>query len=308
MATDDHATENAPDTPSPELRAEAPTDAASRDKAPESEPMGRRYLAPLIAGTALLVFAAAVWFSYSLGTRSRDNTVVPVIQADASAVKRRPDKPGGIDPPHQDKLVFDRVAPGQSGEIAERLRPAPEEPLEEAKTIPPEEQEPAAGSPSAETAEAPGDESASAPLGPPPVWSEARMPDQSPIAKKLAEPAADKPAATAADKPTPETPQQPAAKAPEPAQMATAPVGSFRVQIASLRSEDGAKKAWKRLLSAYADLLQPTKPFIEKADLGGERGTYYRLQVGPFPDKPAAAALCAALRKRAASCIVVKGG
>ena len=45
---------------------------------------------------------------------------------------------------------------------------------------------------------------------------------------------------------------------------------------------------------------------VEKADLGKDKGIYYRLQAGSFTDKKDAASLCGSLQKRAIECMVVE--
>lgn len=83
----------------------------------------------LVAGT---LFAGVVWYSY--GRNSRNITTggdVPLIQADHSRHKHRPEQPGGLEVPHQDRLVFDRLNPSTAGTPAkiEKLLPPAETPL-----------------------------------------------------------------------------------------------------------------------------------------------------------------------------------
>src|SRR3546814_1595052 len=52
-----------------------------------------------------------------------------MIKAEDAPIKHRPEEPGGMDVPHQDKLVFNRLAPGQVENQVERLLPPPEEPV-----------------------------------------------------------------------------------------------------------------------------------------------------------------------------------
>ena len=102
---------------------------------PFAEPntgMSRR--AKLFAGGAILIGLVSVvvvgWFAFQQGIRSGAEEAAPVVRAASEAFKRKPDEPGGLDVPHQDKLVFNRLAPGQVQEPVERLLPPPEEPTE----------------------------------------------------------------------------------------------------------------------------------------------------------------------------------
>jgi cell division septation protein DedD len=111
----------------------------------------------------------------------------------------------------------------------------------------------------------------------------------------------------------PEPAQPSAAASPEaPASTATAPAatqaaalstGSFRIQLAAVKSEAAAKKTWKRLVAKHQDLLGPLTMEIVRADLGGQ-GIYYRVQAGPFTDKTAARDACAKLKAQGQQCLV----
>ncbi|MFM7344882.1 MAG: hypothetical protein ACKO1J_05885, partial [Tagaea sp.] len=105
----------------------------------------------------LFVFAAVVGFGSLLAytyLETRDGPVdpssLPVVRADNRPMKIRPDTPGGIDVPFQDKEIFERVgqqaagvprpgqAPAQSAQRpAERLLPGPEQPLPRPVPTPP---------------------------------------------------------------------------------------------------------------------------------------------------------------------------
>ena len=57
---------------------------------------------------------------------------VPMISAPAGPVKLRPDKPGGMQIPNRDKLVYERIRSGKVAletELVERLLPQPEKPV-----------------------------------------------------------------------------------------------------------------------------------------------------------------------------------
>ncbi|HLF59382.1 MAG TPA: SPOR domain-containing protein, partial [Alphaproteobacteria bacterium] len=80
--------------------------------------------------------------------------------------------------------------------------------------------------------------------------------------------------------------------------------GSYRVQLAALRSEAAADTEWKKLQKSFPDLLSSLSPNVVKVDLQG-KGTFYRLQAGGLSES-AAKDLCEELKRRKAECIVVK--
>ena len=61
--------------------------------------------------------------------------------------------------------------------------------------------------------------------------------------------------------------------------------------------------AWKRLSTKYKDILGPLSVHLEKADLG-TKGTYFRVQAGPFTDKAAAKDVCVKLKAKGQPCLV----
>ncbi len=85
----------------------------------------------LIAVIALCIgVGAGAWafFSFIIPGMSDDGKTV-LIQADKSPIKTPPDQPGGMEIPHQDKLVFNAVTPGAPQPVQEHLAPPPEQPL-----------------------------------------------------------------------------------------------------------------------------------------------------------------------------------
>ncbi len=102
----------------------------------------RRLLAPVLAVVGLMVFFAIVWFAWTSGQTTASEGGMPLIKADNGPVKMRPEQPGGMAVPHQDKLIYDRLkAETGSTEAAavERLLPPPENPLPRPETPPPPE-------------------------------------------------------------------------------------------------------------------------------------------------------------------------
>ncbi|MCP5368465.1 MAG: SPOR domain-containing protein [Hyphomicrobiales bacterium] len=136
--------------------------------APEFEehrrPVRRPWLTWGAVGFLVVASAGAGW--YMAGTRFVAETGggVPVVRADPSPIKTRPDDPGGTKVPDRDKLVYGRLQGHASPTRVERMLPPPEapQPLSELET--------AAGHPvpadGAAAQPAPMD---SAPMGPAPM-------------------------------------------------------------------------------------------------------------------------------------------
>jgi hypothetical protein len=55
------------------------------------------------------------------------------------------------------------------------------------------------------------------------------------------------------------------------------PTGGWRIQIASVKSEDIAKSTWARLQAAHGDVLASLRMQPARVDLG-DKGVWYRVQ------------------------------
>ena len=104
----------------------------------------------------------------------------------------------------------------------------------------------------------------------------------------------------------PETPQQ---NEPQTRQSKTPDQQSgnqiYRIQLASTPSDTLARQEWERLRTRHPQILSGLALIIEKADLG-TKGTFYRVQAGPFQNAKEAQQRCAELVKQKARCLVVK--
>ena len=286
--------------------------------------------------TALAVFVGVLWYAYDWGMGQLQTVRLPVIVADTTPIKSRPESPGGIEVPNRDVAVLNDVVPDPEKPQAERLLPPPEAP-QMAPTGAPQAEAPqvepvtkveellgpplqtAAGPPSqmpvAEEAPLP----AAPPAGPPavpqvgPQVAAASPPEAAPE-RVLPEPVLPEPRAETLLAPEPPAPPRapvaaPSAPAREPApQVAALPgakTGGFVVQLAALRAKDGARPAWARLQKAHPALLGQRELAIQKVDLG-DRGIFYRVQAGFFADRAGARGLCTALKARGQDCLVVK--
>jgi hypothetical protein len=92
-------------------------------------------------------------------------------------------------------------------------------------------------------------------------------------------------------------------RAPERAEVA-ALGGDYRIQLAAVRGEADARRAWDLFLADLGPVLSGLQSFIERADTAN--GVFYRVQVGPFASQQAAESLCDELKQRNASCFVIR--
>lgn len=81
----------------------------------------------IISGVLILSIVVG-WCVYHWMSLSYDQQP-PVIPADNTPFKHRPENPGGLVIPHQDKLVYGRIMPEQQ-QAVEHLLPQPEQPME----------------------------------------------------------------------------------------------------------------------------------------------------------------------------------
>jgi len=276
---------------------------------------------------------AATWAFYGdkiKGLFHDPESEIPVVRADPSPVKVRPENPGGLQVPNRDKLVYSRMQGGGTAEgSVERLLLPPETPLPRPGsnagsgpggrtiTVTPETPlETASGSPSAPVRDV-------APIEPPPRVD--RIPKVTDVARdERPAPAPPPPPAVPSKPVTQQSLAQPQGLAPSsaPAPAATPPAAqqvavrtapavgsaSYRVQLAAARSAEAARGEWDRLRRKNLDLLGDLGLTVTKVDLGAAKGIFYRLRVGPLAGEKEARALCKALAARKVGCLVVRPG
>ena len=276
-------------------------------------------------GAALAVFAGVLWYAYGWGIEQLARTRLPVIVADTTPIKSRPEDPGGIEVLHQDVAVLNDAAPDPGKPQAERLLPPPEAPR-----VAPAEAPPAAALPSTSVTEVesllgPPLETAAGPAGKIPAAEEVQPPALPPAAPQItatvrlpeAVPETAPPVPEAETLLAPEPPAIPAVSpsvpapaaaseaVPQVAAMPDAKSGDFVVQLAALKAKDSARPAWARLQKAHPALLGDRELAIQRVDLG-DRGIFFRVQAGFFVERAGARDLCNALKARGQDCLVVK--
>jgi cell division septation protein DedD len=242
----------------------------TRDEEPQPRP--RRVLATALALLVMGLFGGGLWFAYVQGARHAGGEAaggnVPLIRADERPTKVKPERPGGMEIPDRDKLIYNPTRPA-----VEHLLPPPEKPLP--RPVPP----PPSPSPQREPPSTTASSTPASPPTPPPI----PQPQQA--------------AAAPPGKPPP-----PQAAPPKTA--ATGAAGT-RLQLGSVRSEDAARQDWERIKRKNADLLGTLSATPIRTDLG-DKGIYYRIQTGPVADQAAAERICSELKQRSVGCLIAR--
>lgn len=90
-----------------------------------------------------------------------------------------------------------------------------------------------------------------------------------------------------------------------PSRPTTKDAGGFRIQLLSLPDEERVHDAWHSLAKKHSALLGKLEPFVLRADLGPDKGVYYRLRAGEFDTHAEAKAVCESLSEVRVGCLVV---
>jgi hypothetical protein len=86
---------------------------------------------------------------------------------------------------------------------------------------------------------------------------------------------------------------------------AAAAGGAYVVQVSAQKTEDEARSSYRSLQQKYPGVLGSREASIRRADLG-DKGVYYRAQIGPFGTADQANTLCGDLKAAGGQCIVQK--
>ena len=90
--------------------------------------MRRGVLSFFAALAAFGMFTTVVLVAYEEDMKSGE-VIVPIVRAEKAPIKMRPETPGGMAVPFQDKLVYDQLSEAGQGAEKTRLLPPPETPV-----------------------------------------------------------------------------------------------------------------------------------------------------------------------------------
>ena len=89
-----------------------------------------------------------------------------------------------------------------------------------------------------------------------------------------------------------------------PGENQSASDSGYRVQLAAVREQADARRAWDLFMLDLGPILSRYQPYFERANTAN--GIFYRVQVGPFASAGDAETVCDELKQRNASCFVVR--
>ncbi len=246
-------------------------------------------LTVMVSVAAVASFGSVVWWAHNQDVKAGGRGLEPlVVQAPTTPARIKPENAGGLVPPNQDKEVFNRISPGAVPSQPEKLLPVAVTPKlpPNGLPLPTSPKEPETATAKSPTPLQP-TSTTGGPGTPPPVV-EPKVPANPPNLQ----PATNTPAATESG--------------PSIASLIenmSGPTGGWRIQVASVKSEDIAKSTWARLQSAHGEQLASLRMQAVRVDLG-DRGVWYRVQAGPLDEKQAHS-VCASLKTRKADCVSV---
>ena len=226
---------------------------------------------PLLRRAALIV-AAVACFGAVVGVAASllrgHSHGVPVIEADRSPVRVKPDNPGGMQISNEEQQIMD----GSDAAHADVMAPGPETPQPQALAAEIQAARPA-------------------PAAPPAAPS---VPSVAPLAA---------PSAAAVTPPALAVPP-PVHAAPSVQDAGKAGAGKMEVQLAAMTTRDGAVAEWARLAKKMPELLGHRRSDIVQTEVDGKM--YFRLRTGGFADAASATVFCNEMRDKGAACAVAR--
>jgi cell division septation protein DedD len=276
---------------------------------------------------SLIVLAVVGFVSYALysdkiAISRNNNGEVPLIKADTTPIRERPEDPGGMYIANRDKNIYEAIS-SSSKKLPKviRLLPEPEEPLNRDSIKKNDVPEPQVADllddmGKKEVAESTTLKTEAGPKKTAIVKQEVAIKEV--IAQTL-------PDAQPAQEQTTEAPDDGAKKALTIENIKIVPVlrgknavaedvkkpgtkvdkSKFKIQLGSFRSEEDVQAIWKKVKSENGSLLGAAQLNVEKADLGA-KGLFYRLQVANIKTESEARKICQKLIENKQGCFVVK--
>ncbi len=248
--------------------------------------------------SGILVVVLAGFFIFSDTEEMAEEIVT--IAATPEAVKVKPEQPGGMNIPDQDKMVYDRIRSEQTSAKVENLFPEPEKPIVPAILAVEKSGDSDAMEATAVTNQQQQDEAAAMERvkamatnveAKEPVLIDAKLEETPPAPKKEVVPLA----------------KAETSKTVKKQSVVTKQAGDevWHAQLMSSNNKASVEKAWPTILAKNKALLSNMSYEIKAADIPG-KGTFYRLRVGQFKTRDMAAGLCKKLKARKQDCVPAK--
>ncbi len=220
---------------------------------------------------------------------------IPIIRRPQTAVKIKPENPGGMEIPNQDKDVYNIVEKKEvDNTVVENLLPKPETP--KLPDIVPEVADVNTNATNLDEIVDEVAENKNDLPQPKEVKAESKAVENSTASNVPAKPA-DLLAGVSAQAPTANTAKADApAKIEAPVVVNTASTGGWQIQLIASKNKTAVEKTWTDLSAKYADLKNMPHE-IQASDLGAQ-GMFYRLRAGSFASKAEAAQACSNLKAK----------
>jgi hypothetical protein len=264
---------------------------------------GRRRggLITVAAVLGLAVIGTAGAFGYRAYTGPSAESTPPVIKADPNPAKTTPAAPSADaqDKPFQDRIgapgtvQTERIVPREEAPVQQ---PAPPAPRAGAPVPPPAAAVPTPGP--ADTKRVRTETIRLAPNGDTTATARPTAAPQTPPARAAKQNA---PMAIAPPADVPAASTRTATRSAPPASDG----GAYVVQVSAQKTEGEAQSSYRALQAKYPDVLGGREAAIRRADLG-DKGVYYRAQIGGFASASAANTFCDSLKAAGGQCIVQK--
>jgi cytoskeletal protein RodZ len=257
---------------------------------------------PLLLAIGLVVvaaFGAVVWYAYTQGVQRGRADAPRMLVAAAGPVKEVPANPGGTATPYTGLKIYQQPAPPEDQDAESAPQPptpkaaaaplkvvtAPAAPVHTPPTKVAQAQLPVVQTPPPVVATKPPRTLHPAVSDSIPALKPATLPPPAPKTAKV------------------ETPKPVAVVATEPPPVAHSGAGPA-LQIGAYKSEDEANAASKAFVHKHA-MASAYQFDVKKVDLG-DKGVWYRLRLGTFADKTAAAAFCDKLKADGGNCFLAR--
>ncbi len=232
-----------------------------------------------LAGIVLAVVVGWFILAPQYGENSKE---IPIIRRPQTAVKIKPENPGGMEIPNQDKDVYNIVEKKDvDNTVVENLLPTPEQP--KLPDIAPEETD---------------------------------IDENATNLDEIVDEVSDKGTVDEAkSETTDKVPEKPAdlldesteQKAPEPAKTIENKVeepatgGKWQIQFLASKNKDAVEKSWNNLVAKHSE-LKAYNHEVQADNSGGS--AIYKLRAGAFAGKEDAQKVCSSLKAKGTDCIV----
>ena len=303
-------------------------------------PKSWRGLKPIIFIIAFVSLIGSGWLVYGdilHGLMISRSANVPLISAPVGPVKVRPDKPGGMQVPNRDKLVYGRIRSGNATsemELVERLLPQSEKPVSmpwsglSKKSDSSSTQGQGLAGPKSDilpdyptdpvpalkdvTSIKPPPIVPEGPIKTPKLRSKAFSNKIAPLGLEMRREKHSKaiiPEKVSKNRATPDLMKNKMQRKSSSSKvLSNLPTRIYQIQVAAARTPKQARLEWDRIRRKHLDIFGDLGLTVMKADLGPKKGVFYRLRIGPLKNENSARALCKKLSKRKLGCLVVRPG